>query len=353
MIRRGVSWLDQRLGLLAPLRAFLGKPVPVHARSAFYLLGGAALFLCVLQLVSGVLLAIYYHPTPEAAHASVARVMGEVPFGWLVRGVHARGADLFVAFLLAHLLSTYFLAAYRPPREMTWITGCALFFVSLALCFSGSLLPWDTLAYFATQVGTEEVRTVPVVGQLLLRMVRGGEQVGGPTLARFYVGHIALLPALLLALLGLHLHLVQRHGMSRPVSETGTRSVTFYPVVALSDLAAWVFLLGAVVLLAALHPRELGAPADPLAAAPAGIRPEWYFTPAYETLRLLPGKISGLDGPLVGNTLFGAIALAWLTVPFWDRSSARGERGVAARLVGLVTVAWAAGITAYSYWRMP
>lgn len=351
MIRRGLSWLDDRLGVQAGLRAFLGKPVPVHGRTAFYLLGGAALFLLVLQLVTGVLLAIYYQPTPEAAHASVARVMGEVPFGWLVRSLHARGADLFVVLLLAHLLSTYWVAAYRPPRELTWVTGCVLFFLALGFCFSGSLLPWDTLAYFATQVGTEEVRTAPVVGELLLRVVRGGEQVGAPTLARFYVAHIALLPMAILAVLGVHLALVQRHGMSRPMDDTGTRTVPFFPVVALSDLATWTFLLAAVVTLAALHPRELGAPADPLAAAPAGIRPEWYFTPAYETLRQLPGKVAGIDGPLFGNILFGTLALAWFTVPFWDRDAARGQRGFLARLLGVLTVVWAAGITAFSYWR--
>lgn len=351
MIRRGLGWLDERVGLFAPLREFLAKPVPVHRRSAVYLLGGAALFLCGLQLVSGVLLAIHYHPTPEAAHASVARVMGEVPFGWLMRSVHARGADVLVVLLLAHLLSTFFLTAYRPPRELTWITGCALFFLALAFCFSGSLLPWDTLAYFATQVGTEEVRTVPVVGDVLLRLVRGGDHVGGATLARFYLVHVALLPMALLAMLGLHLHLVQRHGVSRPAGETGTRTVRFFPVVALSDLAVWVFLLGNVVLLAVLHPRELGAVADPIAAAPAGIRPEWYFTPAYETLRQLPGKVAGLDGPLVGNALFGTIALAWLTVPFWDRTPEKRARFTLARFVGCLTVVWAAGITAYSYWR--
>lgn len=351
MIRRGVRWLDERVGFLEPLAGFLGKDVPVHRRSAFYLLGGAALFLCMLQFASGVLLAIYYAPTPEAAHGSVQRLMADVPFGWLVRSLHARGADLFVTMLLAHLATTFFMAAYRPPREMTWLTGCGLFGLALGLCFSGSLLPWDTLAYFATQVGTEEVRTVPVVGDTLLHLVRGGEQVSGATLSRFYVAHIALLPLGLLGMMGLHLWLVQRHGMSRAIGDPSTRTVPFFPTVVLSDLAVWVALLGTLVLAAVLYPRELGSPADPMAAAPAGIRPEWYFTPAYETLRQLPGKIAGVDGPLVGNMFFGLLSVAWLTVPFWDRAAARGERGIAAKVVGVLTLLWAAGITLYSYGR--
>jgi cytochrome b6 len=346
-----LRWLDERLGLGPVLGALREKPVPVHRRSPFYLLGGAALFLMVLQFASGVLLAVYYHPTPEAAHGSVARLMSEVPFGWLVRSLHARGADLLVVMLLAHLASTYFLAAYRPPRELTWLTGMGLFFVMLAFCFSGSLLPWDTLAYFATAVGTEEVRTVPVIGETLLRVVRGGDMVGGPTLARFYVVHIVLLPLAALALVGLHVYLIQRHGISRPVGENGDAAVPFWPVVVLADTAVWVLLLGAVVVLAALLPRELGEVANPLASAPRGIRPEWYFTPAYETLRLVPGRIGGLPGPVVANAFFGLIALVWLAVPFWDRASARGQRSWLAWLVGVATVVWAVGITVYSYTR--
>lgn len=351
MLGRAARWLDDRLGLWPVLSGLLKKPVPVHAKTPFYLLGGAALFLFLLQLATGVLLAVHYHPTPEAAHASVGRVMGEVPFGWLVRAMHARGADVLMVMVLAHLVTTYFLAAYRPPRELTWLTGMGLLLVMGAFCFSGSLLPWDTFAYFATAVGTEEARTVPWVGEALLRAVRGGETVGAPTLARFYVGHVVLLPLAALALVGLHVYLIQRHGMSRPVGETSEESVPFFPVVVMMDAAVWVLLLGAVVVLAALHPRELGTVANPLAPAPRGIRPEWYFTPAYETLRIVPGRVAGIDGPLVANAFFAIVALVWAMAPFWDRASARGERPVLARAVGVATLVWAVGISMYSYAR--
>lgn len=299
-----------------------------------WLLGAGALILCGMQLLSGFLLALYYHPTPEAAHGSIAHVMSDVPFGWLMRSLHARGADLFVLLVAAHLVRSFFRAAYRPPRAVTWVSGCALFGIVLALCFSGSLLPWDTLAYFATQVGTEEVRTVPLIGEVLLKIVRGGEQVGGETLARFYVGHITLLPGALLGVLAFHLYLVQRHGLSEP-AEVRPRAVG----------ALAIALLGVLVLMAVVHPRELGAPADPLAAAPAGIRPEWYFTPPFETLRLLPGKVLGLEAPLPGNIFFGTLTVLWLTVPLWDRG------GRAAKVLGVLTLVWAIGITLYSYGR--
>lgn len=305
--------------------------------------GAAALIVCGLQLFSGVLLALYYHPTPEAAHGSIAHIMSDVPFGWLMRSLHARGADLFVALVFAHLVTTFFRATYRPPRSLMWLTGCALFGIVLAFCFSGSLLPWDTLAYSATQVGTEEVGTVPFLGPALLRAVRGGDAVSGATLARFYVGHITLLPCALLAGLAAHLYLIRQNGLSEPLGDARPK------VVALAGLAAGTALLGLLVLAAVLHPRELGAPADPLAAAPAGIRPEWYFTPPFETLRLLPGKILFLEAPLPGNIFFGTLSLLWLTVPFWDRSG----RSWFAKLLGVFTVVWAVGVTVYSYTRAP
>jgi cytochrome b6 len=351
----GPGWLESRLPLRAALGAFLGKPVPIHRLSAAYLLGGASLFLLGAQAATGILISLYYQPTPEAAHASVARLMTDVPYGWLFRSLHARGADLLVAVLAAHVLTTFFMRAYRPPRELTWVTGFVVASLVLALCFSGSLLPWDTLAYFATQVGSQEVGTLPLVGPGLVRLVRGGEGIGAHTLTRFHVAHVVLLPLGLIALLGLHLYLVQAHGISVPEplaapAPAAARAVPFFPLVALADAVVWLVLLGALAGLTALAPAGLGPAADPLAPAPAGIRPEWYFAPFYESLRLAPSRLLGLEGAAVANIGFALLALLWLTVPFWD-TPGRTARARAATGLGLATLTWALALSAYSYWR--
>ena len=346
-----VHWLLSRLKVADALRHALEKPVPLHRRWPFYLLGGACLFLMSVQVLTGVLLALYYHPTPGGAHASVARIMGEIPYGWLVRSVHARGADLLVMFLLWHLVSTFFMRSYRPPRELTWITGFAVLFLVLGFCFSGSLFPWDTFAYFATQVGTQDIGTLPVVGEHLVKIVRGGEHVSADTLTRFYVAHVVLLPLAALALIGLHLLLVQQHGMSVPPGTPPGRWVPFYPHVAALDGVVWLLVLAVLAALAACVPCGLGAQCDPLAPAPPGIRPEWYFTPVYETLRLLPSRLLGLEGAAIGNVAFGLLTLFWLTVPFWDRAAHREESSSWVTLFGLATIAWCVGVTAYSYYR--
>src|SRR5439155_5980452 len=151
-------------------------------------------------------------PSAETAFESVQFIMTEVRFGWLVRSLHSWSANLMIAMLFVHMFSVFFLKAYRAPREITWASGVILFFLSLAFGFSGYLLPWNTLSFFATKVGTEVAGVVPVIGKLLVRFLRGGDEVSGATLTRFYGFHVAILPAITTAFLMLHLLMVQRHG---------------------------------------------------------------------------------------------------------------------------------------------
>src|SRR5437773_12203337 len=192
------------------------KTVPIHRHTIWYYFGGMTLFLFSVQVVTGILLLLYYRPTAESAFESVQFIMAEVSFGWLIRSIHSWSANLMILTLFIHMASVYLTRAYRRPSEATWISGVGLLVVVLGFGFSGYLLPWNNLAFFATQVVTQIVGSVPIVGSFLLMFLRGGENVTGATLTRFYAFHVAMLPALITALLVGHLLLVQLRGMSTP-----------------------------------------------------------------------------------------------------------------------------------------
>src|SRR6266545_3891566 len=218
------EWLDERLSISTLANIAKKKEVPLHRHTAWYYLGGMTLFLFTVQVVTGILLLLYYRSSANEAFESVQFIMTKVPFGWLVRSIHSWSANLLVFVVIVHMFSVFLLKAYRRPRELTWFTGAMLLFLMLAFGFSGYLLPWNTLAFFATQVGTEVPGGVPVIGRFLLRFLRGGDQVTGGTLTRFYGIHVAVLPAATTVLLGMHLLLVQKHGMSVPEGETEART---------------------------------------------------------------------------------------------------------------------------------
>ena len=321
------------------------KRVPIHRATIFYYLGGMALFLFVIQVVTGMLLSLYYKPTPDQAFESVQAIMTEVDFGWFMRSIHSWSANLLIAVLYLHLLTTYAMRAYRRPRELTWVTGVLLLFLLLAFGFSGYLLPWNQLAFFATRVGTAIVGVVPIVGHELLLWARGGENVTGDTLARFYALHVAILPLIALFLLGVHLLLVQMHGMSIPdraATDCGgpdkVPTMPFVPHFLLRDMVGWYLALAVLAALAALFPWELGEKADPFGSAPEGIRPEWYFLFMFQALKKLPPHILGVEGEVIGVLFFGLCGLAVLLVPFLDRAALPGRPRKSLNLLALVAV---------------
>jgi len=332
------AWAHDRLGWDDFVQIAAKKRVPVHRYTIFYYLGGMALFLFLVQVATGILLLLYYRPSASEAFESVQYVMAEVPFGWLIRSIHSWGANLFVGVVFAHLISVFFLKAYRAPREITWVTGAVLLFLTLGFGFSGYLLPWNTLAFFATKVGTDVPAQIPGIGRLLSRILRGGSDVSGATLSRFYGIHVAILPAVTTLILGAHLLLVQRHGMSVPRSVEGKsrRTIPFFPDFLMRDMVGWLAAVGLLAALAAFFPWELGVKADPFASAPAGIRPEWYFLWMFQGLKYLPSKVAGIPGETLGVLFFGALAAALVAVPWLDR---RGRRGVAVAAVLVLTLA--------------
>ncbi len=351
------TWLDERIGLAELEKLAKKKQVPVHRHGLWYYLGGMTLFLFVVQVASGILLLFYYRPSAEEAYESVQFLMAEVEFGWLIRSIHAWSANLMIFALFVHLFSVLLLKAYRPPREVTWFSGVALLAIALGFGFTGYLLPWNELAYFATKVGTEITGAIPVLGRFLVRLLRGGDEVTGATLTRFYGIHVAVLPALVTLILGLHLYLVQKHGMSVPPSVErrggATRSMPFVPNFLLRDIVGWLCALAVLAALAAFLPAELGRKADPFAPAPVGIKPEWYFMFMFQTLKYLPSHILGLEGEIVGILGFGLAGLVLLLIPFLDWRAARGESSPMFTWIGIAIIVYIIVLTYLGYTASP
>ncbi len=376
LLARVYDWLDQRLdlaSLIAPLRH---KTVPVHYYSFWYYLGGMTLFLFFIQVGTGLLLLLYYRPSPGEAFESVQFIMTKVRFGWLIRGLHAWSANLLIFTAILHMFSTFFLKAYRAPRELTWVSGCVSLFLFLCFGFSGYLLPWNELAFFATKVGTEMMAAVPFIGHWLLTFFRGGEEVTGATLTRFFGFHVALLPALTLLLLAIHLGLIQRQGISVPPGlepamhvlthlrkrdpeaaelwlktagiQLDSREMHFFPNFLLRELVAWYVALGVLATLAAYDPWELGVKADAFAPTPAGIHPEWYFLAVFQTLKLLPAKLLWIEGEQLGLLVFSAAAMLWVLVPFLDRKP-EGRSGRIFKVVGAAVVVYLVVMTIWAW----
>jgi cytochrome b6 len=344
-------WLDERLGTDALAKLATKKEVPVHRHTVWYYFGGMTLFLFIVQVVTGILLLLYYRPSAENAFESVQFIITEVQFGWLVRSIHSWSANLLVATMFIHMFSVFFMKAYRAPREITWVTGSLLLFVFLFFGFSGYLLPWNKLAFFATKVGTDIAGVVPFVGDFTMRFLRGGEDVTGATLTRFFGFHVAVLPAITTVILGVHALLVQKHGMSVPpgVDKQNGKSMKFVPNFLLRDLIGWVLAIGVLAALAAIFPWELGEKADAFASAPAGIRPEWYFLFMFETLKLIPPKILSFDGEVIGIMAFALGGLFWVIVPFLDASAANRRRSRLITAIGVVIVVYIVAMTVYGY----
>lgn len=337
------SWVDERVKL-GGLVEYMGKKyVPVNRHSIWYYFGGVSLFLFIIQVVTGILLLLYYKSGEQLAFESIQFIMAKVQFGWLIRSLHSWTANLFILTAMIHMFSVFFGRAYRKPREITWITGMVMFFLALGFGFSGYLLPWNELAFFATKVGTDIAGVVPIVGKPMMVFLRGGEDVTGATLSRFFGFHVALLPGIFTVFLGIHLLLVQRQGMSEPLSHedlpaTERKTMPFFPNFLLRDMLFWLIVLNLLAILAVFFPWELGKKADAFASAPAGIKPEWYFLFMFQTLKYIPGKILFIDGEVLGILVFGLAGFLWLIVPFWDRKSSRGESNRLINYVGIFVV---------------
>jgi quinol-cytochrome oxidoreductase complex cytochrome b subunit len=217
MAQKVFTWLDDRLGLVTLYNTILDRKVPKV--NWWFTLGSASLFLFAIQAVTGMLLTVYYVPSPDSAYDSIQYIMNGVTFGWLIRGIHHWGASLMVLVVFVHMLRTFFYGAYKFPRELTWLTGVILLLATLGMGFTGYLLPWNQRAYWATTVGTSIAGTVPVLGPWINQVLRGGTDLSAVTLARFFSVHIWWLPLVIGAMIGIHLYMVIRLGISHVPTE--------------------------------------------------------------------------------------------------------------------------------------
>lgn len=315
------GWLNRRTGLDSLLRTALYEPIPGGARFA-YIFGSGLLFVFISQVITGIFLALYYVPSADHAHTTVAYITKSVTAGSFLRSLHAYGSSAMVIVLLLHLSQTYIYGAYKGRRELLWLSGCLLFALVLGMAFTGYLLPWDQRAYFATAVGTNAVSEVPWVGESLKRMMRGGADMGTLTISRFFVAHVFLIPACILALVASHIFLFRRAGAAGPITENPykpeQKPELFYPRQVLMDLSLTALLIIGLGLLAFFAPMQLGPPANP-ADAQYIPRPEWYYLPIFQWLKYWHGAAS-----VVGILVIPAVlVVAIIALPFLDRSVER------------------------------
>jgi len=332
VLRRVTDVLEDRLGLPTLWRRFTDRNLPAGI-GWMHTLGSATLFLLMVQIVTGIFLAFYYVPSPEHAYHSVTQITTTLPFGWLIRGVHRWGASLVVVLVVLHLLRVLFMAAYKYPRELTWLVGVLLLLVVFAFGFTGYLLPWDQRAYWATVVGTRIAGYAPVVGAYVTELLRGQPEVGVRTLGRFYAFHTLFLPVLLVGLAAVHVAMVVIQGIAPPpVGEFASvpraeyraryalakrEGRPFYESMAKDALVA----LGVLLLLFALA-WALGAPLEE-EANPSSVtyvpRPEWYFFFLFELLWWFPGRWI----PVATFWIPLGLILALFLLPWLDRSRHR------------------------------
>ncbi len=343
-----LNWLDDRLGLSANLKPIIEHPVPPTGWD--YTIGSATLIAFTVQVVTGVALAFTYVPTPDHAYESLDFITNGAVLGNVVRGIHFWGASAMVLLVSMHAAQVFLIGAFKFPREVNWLSGTMLLVFTFGMAFTGQLLRWNQDAYWAVVVGAAQAARAPVIGDWLTGVLFAGHSVGGATLTRFYATHVFMIPAVIFGLLGVHLYLVLRHGVSEPpvpgvivdpktyrqryeelVHKIG---VPFWPDAGWKDVV-FALAVGAVVLALAiwLGPPELGNKADPTVVQ-AYPRPDWYFLWYFALLALIPPAIEDvfiIGFPLMLGLLFVLLPFA---APFGERSPRRRP--------------WAIGIVVFS-----
>jgi len=335
MKARLFQWLDERTRFQAARHVLLDEPIP-PGTGWIFTLGSVLLALISVQLLTGAFLTLYYAPTPDHAYESV-RFINSTASGRLVRGLHHFSASFLVVFLVLHMLRVVVLGSFKPPREITWLSGLALLGLVLAFALTGYLLPWDQRAYWATVVTINIARLEPLAGEIIAAVLQGGSTIGALTLTRWYAAHVIFLPALLVLLIVAHIVMMRLQGSSGPLRPKPGPPFPFYPYQAFRDTVVVSVVLLAVVAFAWRGMPPLEGPADPTDANYIP-RPEWYFLGLFQLLKYFPGRWE-----VVGAIIIPGVVAAFLALlPWIDRGPERDPRRrpliMATVLTGLLAV---------------
>lgn len=315
-----LGWIDHRLPIVSALAHFKVYKTPSNL-NYMWNLGSIAGLALVIQIISGILLAMHYVPHVDHAFDSVEKIMRNVNYGWLIRYMHAVGASMFFIAVYLHIFRGLYYGSYKRPRELLWMIGLVIFLTMMATAFLGYVLPWGQMSYWGATVITNLFSAIPIIGESVVTWLWGGFSVDNPTLNRFYALHY-LLPFIILALVIVHIAALHTHGSNNPkgVKLPEKEMIPFHPYYTVKDFFGFgiYFLIFAYFIF--YEPNTLGhpdnyIPANPL-VTPAHIVPEWYFLPFYAILRAVPTKLGGVV------LMFGSIILLFF-LPWLDRSKVR------------------------------
>ncbi|MFQ5914935.1 MAG: cytochrome bc complex cytochrome b subunit [Nitrospinota bacterium] len=329
---------------LKELRSLPSRHTVPAGLGAYHTLGAVLLTLFGIQVVTGVLLLFYYQPTPERAHESVSFLMSRVTWGWAVRSLHRWSGEAMVIAVFLHMCRVFFTGAFKRPRRVTWFVGFCLLIGIVGLVFTGYLLPWDQRAYWATTIGSQMARQLPLVGEFLADLMKGGSRVGAATLTRFFALHAVVLPALLALLIVIHLGLVYRLGVADPLTrrtEAGSPAGRVpYARHLRKEVLAGLLTVVLLFVWTAWNPAALGQPADP-AVTPEDIKPEWPFLAFYQSLKYFPSGhvFPGFSYLQLAVILQAIPFLLILLVPYLDRTGHRNllrRKSAAGIALGLI-----------------
>jgi quinol-cytochrome oxidoreductase complex cytochrome b subunit len=322
VVRRVGDWFQDRLPVTAEqLRELTNEPVPNHLKRWWFALGGTPAYLFVVQIVTGILLAVYYKPSAESAYESVTYITNEASYGWFLRSLHRWGATLMVAAVVLHQMRVYFTGAFRKPREINWIVGMCLLLCTLMLGFTGYSLVFEQLSFWGATVGANITASVPFVGGLMRDFMLGGDVYNENTLSRFYVIHAAVLPVTLILLIVVHIMIIRLQGVTEfefeDEKDQPKKTFNFFPDHMLSEIMMGLALMILLSFLATVFPATLGEKANPL-VTPEVIKPEWFFYVTFRWLKLFSGTTAILS---MGFILF--VMFTWPFIDAWIRKNTR------------------------------
>jgi ubiquinol-cytochrome c reductase cytochrome b subunit len=343
-VKRLFDWIHARTGYRGAVGVMLDEPLPAGT-GWFFTLGSVLLALLSIQLLTGAVLTLYYAPTPDHAYDSVRFINATTP-GRIVRGLHHFGASFIVVAAALHMLRVMFFGSYKPPREVTWLSGLVLLGLILAFALTGYLLPWDQRAYWATVVTINISKLTPGAGELVAGILRGGSTIGALTLTRWYAAHVIFLPSAVVLLVAAHLYFMRRHGISGPVRARSGPMTPFYPGQAARDTIVVSVVVAALAAYAWPGAPPLEGPADPTDANYIP-RPEWYFLGLFQLLKYFPGKWEVVGAMIVP----GVVGLFLALLPWIDRGPDRDLRRRAGVLSAVVAVVGAVVVLTTLGWR--